>query len=797
MLNHYLTLFRRLVFRQQSYFLLTVSGLTIGLAALILAFVFIRDEQAYDRFQSKADRLYRVNKWNKAENGDKENTAETPGLLAPTLKADYPEVEAAAHYSPWFDPVLVTVGDKSLEIDGFSFADEQFFHLFDFELLRGDPGAVLSKPGQLVLTESLAETLFGKADPIGQTLIALSDKTYTVSGVIRNPPRQSHIQFEALASWASTEPGAGYHDFDFMNNWLGQTVYTYALLTDASKAGGLNAKLPELVAQYMPNRVGRYEFYLQPWNDIYLHSYDIRFLRGGKYGSAVFLRTFTLIALLILVIAGFNYVNISTAKSLQRAREVGVKKILGAGRRQLMGQFLSETLGTTLLAGVIALCLAYAVLPYLNRLFESEVPQQLIYNAGTLAGLSGVILLTSLFAGFFPGLLLSGFSPARVIRRISALAPGGELPRQILTTLQLGISIALISGAFILYRQFHFLMNRDLGFSKDQVMVMNTPPGIDSNHVAFKQTLEAMPGVQSVSVCQASIGTGTFGSTVLPEGSGDKEMSVQIFRVDTQFVRTYGMDMADGRFFSARFQSDFDPGALVVNETFVRQAGWDSYEGKTVRFVGSDAKVPVVGVVRDFNYNSLHFQVDPVMMYLDPRKANISVRFDPQQISALLPRFERAWRQFESRYPFEYFFVDEQFAANYGSEQRMVKVVGIFSALAIFIACLGLYGLAAFTIARRTREIGIRKVMGASAASIVTLLSRNFLVFVLIGLGLAVPATWYFLSDWLNNFAYHVPLSWGVFAVAGLAVLMVVLLTVGWQAVQAAAVNPAKTLKAE
>ncbi len=797
MISHYLTLFRRLILRQQSYFLLTISGLTLGLAAVILAFVFIKDERSYDRFHTKADRLARVNKWIKAENGDLENTAETPGLFAPTLMNEFPEVEAAAHYNPWFDEVLFTLGEKSFEVKGMSFADGNFFRLFDFQLLRGNPAEVLSKPGQLVLTERLAETLFGKADPIGQTIMALEDKPYIVSGIIQNPPRQSHIQFEALASWASTEPANGMHDFSFMNNWLGQTVYTYVLLQDASKAAVLEKKFPELVAQYMPNRVDRYQFYLQPWNEIYLNSYDIRFLRGGKYGSAAFLRTFAIIALLILVIAGFNYINISTAKSLQRAKEVGVKKILGADRRQLMGQFLSETLGTTLLAGAAALALAYAVLPSLNRLFESEAPVSLVFAPSTLLTLTGVALAVSLLAGFFPGLIISGFKPASVIRKITSFSPGGEWPRQVLTTLQLGISIALISGSFILYQQFRFLMNRDLGFNKDQVMVMPTPPGIDSSHSAFREALQVLPGVESVSVCQAAIGTGTFGSTVLPEGSGDREFSVQIFRVDTQFIKTYGMEMAEGRYFSSNLRADQNQAAFVVNETFVRQAGWDSYEGKTIRFVGSEVKYPVVGVVRDFNYNSLHHAVDPVMMYLDGRRSNISVRFDPQQIGSLLPKMERLWRQFEQRYPFDYFFVDEEFAKNYVSEQRMLKVVGIFSGLAIFIACLGLYGLAAFTIARRTKEIGIRKVMGASVASIVGLLSRNFLKLTGLAVAIGAPAAWYFISGWLDDFAYHVQLAWGVFALAGLAVLVIVFLTVGIQSAKAAVANPADTLKTE
>ena len=310
MLHHYLTIVRRFFTREWGYSLINLSGLVLGLTAVLLAFTFIRDESQYDAFHDKAGRIFRVNKWVKEDSGERFLVAETPGMMAPTMVADYPEVEAATHYAPWFDEVLLTHENQSVNTEGFVFADTSFLQLFDFEMVRGDPSA-LAVPGQLLITPKLAAALFGDEDPLGKAVIGLDDNMYSIAGIIAAPPRRSHLQFEALASWSSTRPGSGFHDFSFMNNWLGQTVYTYVLLQDAGQEKALDAKFPAFVERYMANRTGRYDFFLQPLSEVYLHSDNIRYLRGNKYGSAVFMRTFSIIALLVLLVACFNYINIS------------------------------------------------------------------------------------------------------------------------------------------------------------------------------------------------------------------------------------------------------------------------------------------------------------------------------------------------------------------------------------------------------------------------------------------------------------------------------------------------------
>lgn len=796
MLKHNLRLFLRVISRQRLHSLLTIGGLGLGLTAVLLAFVFIEDEQRFDQLHQKKDRLFRVNKWVQDPGGERFKVAETPGLMAAAMDQDFPEVEAAARIAPWFDEVLLSYEDQHHSIKNWVFADSNFFYLFDFQLVAGvDPQKVLSAPGQMVISESLAKRLFGDRDPLGKSIRGLNDQMFTVSGVIEDAPRESHLQYDALVSWASTQPASNVLNFSFMNNWLAQTVYTYVLLRNSDQQEAVNDKMAGFTAQYMSNRTDRYDFYLQPFSEIYLHSNDIRYLRLDKLGSAAFLKTFSWISLLILLIACFNYINMTTARSLQRAKEVGVKKVLGAKRKQLLAQFLAETMGMVSLATLLAAALSPVLLPRLNHWFNKEIPNEALLSPSTFGFLILVLAATSLTAGLFPGLLLSRFKPVGVFQGNSRLSPQGEWPRQILTTLQLTVSVGLIIGTLLLQQQFGFLMNRDLGFDKDEVMVMHTPPGIDSSATAFRNALTALTGVASVSICQASVKEGTFGTTVLPRKGSSEELPVQLFRVDSNYLETYGMEMSAGRFLGRA--SDFEPGAILVNEAFVQQMGWENPLEESVRFNAEEPGVPIVGVLKDFNFSSLHQTVDPLVMYLDDRKSNISIRFEPSQLATLLPQLKGLWEQFEARFPFEYYFMDEYFAREYAAEKQMLRIISLFSFVAILIACLGLYGLSAFGIARKRKEIGIRKVLGASILNIVGMLSGHFLKLVLIALLIATPLVWYLSQTWLQNFAYHIDLSWWMFVGAGTMMALIVLLTVGTQSWQAARTNPVQALRTE
>ncbi len=796
MLKQNIQLLLRSISRQKIHFLLTTSGLILGLTAVLLAFTFINDECRFDAFHVKADRIFRVNKFVKEQSGDLSKNAETPGLMAPTLDTDFPEVEAGTRIAPWFDEVLVSYEDQNTFVKNWVFVDTNFFYVFDFEMIQGgDPVEILSKPGQVIITPKLATTLFGGRDPIGKIIKGQNDIDFVVAGLVKPAPRQSHIQFDALISWASTESHAKLLNFNFMNNWLAQSVATYVLLRQPEQISTVNEKLPDFTAQYMENRTDVYSFYLQPLKEIYLNSTDLAHLRGDKYGSATFLRTFSLIALLILLIACFNYINITTAKSLQRAKEVGVKKVLGAQKKQLIGQFMTETFAMTLFAGILAVGLAQYCLPKFNLWFGKDIPANSLFSFESFGLFVAVILATSLISGFFPGWLLTRFRPASVLRSAFRLAPGGQLPRQILTTLQLTISIGLIAGTLVLHHQFNYILNKDLGFDKEQVLVMDTPPDIKSNAAAFKNELEALPGIQSVSMCRAVVGDGTFGSTVIPEGFNGEELRVRMYGVDTNYFQTLGMEMAAGRFLG--MASDFNAGGLIVNEAFVKQTAWENPLERTIQFVGREDKYPVVGVIKDFNFNSLHQGVSPLLMYLDGRPSHTSVRLDPSKLPVLLPEMKNLWEKFEHRFPFDYYFLDDFFAQKYTAEQQMLSVITLFAFLAIFIACLGLYGLASFAIARRTKEIGIRKVLGASVLGIVGLLSSRFVRLVFLAFFLALPAIYYFGNDWLNDYVYHVDLGFGIFFFSGITVLGIVFLTISFQSVRAALANPVESLRSE
>lgn len=788
-----LLLIRRLL-RNKMQFFITVSGMVLALTAIVLAFVFISDEKEYDLFHNDTKSIFRVNKWNKEASGDKIKLAETPGLMSAQLVSDFPEVVSSTRIAPWFDDVLLSFNNKNIKTSKWVFVDSNFFSFFSFQLLQGDPSNVLMGPGKMLITPALAKSLFGDADPVGQIIKGIDDKLYTVSGIVKEAPRQSHIQFDVLVSYATTSGGENFLDFGFMNNWLGQTVYTYIKLQQPEQVASVNKKLPSFTAKYMSNRTDVYDFYLQPFSEIYQKSDDIRYLRGGKYGSATFLRTFTLISLLILVIACFNYTNIITAQSLQRAKEVGVKKILGAQKKQLLLQFFLETIALMFMASLLALVAAVILLPELNNWFQKDIPVASIYRLSILGMLLLTILITALVSGIVPAIILSGFKPLSIIQKKLNLSPGGELSRRVLVTLQLCIGIGLIGGALILNRQFSYMMNKDIGFNKKQVLNMSTPPGIQQKVAAFRQEVGSLPGVQSISICGAAMPEGTFTSTVVPEGYNNQELAVREFRVDTSYMRTYGLQLAAGRFLGL---SSDNSGGLVINETFAKQMRWKDPIGKRIRFASDTSMYPVIGVLKDFNYNSLHEAVMPVVMYLNRRTGNISIQFETAQIGNLLPKLENAWKKFEQRYPFEYRFLDEYFATQYGKEKQLSSIISLFTVIAIFIACLGLYGLASFTISRRTKEIGIRKVLGAPVSLIVMLLIKNFLKPVALAFVIATPIVWYFINDWLQNFAFHISIGWWLLAIPGILMLTIVFMTVSFQTIRAALSNPVKSLRTE
>ncbi len=797
MIRNYLKITLRNILKYKAYLGINVLGLTVALACSILALAFINDELSFDKFHTKKDRLYRLNKRSLNLNtGVSRLTAENSGLMGPTILDEYPEVENITRVCPWWDDVVMSFDDKNVKVSNFLFVDSTFFDLFDFKLIKGDRNLALVVPSSVIITEDLADKLFGNADPIGQTVIGLQSLEYHVTGVVENPPRNSHLQYDALVSWTTTVPGTGPLPFTWMNNWWAQAIFTYVLTNEGADVDQLQSKLTDFMQRNFPERADQYFLYLQPFQDIYLNSSNLTGIRNARLGSGLYIKIFSFTAIFLLLIACINYININTAKATKRAREVGIRKVMGASRKQLLLQFFGESLLITLLSGLLALLLADLAIPAFNDLAGRHIQIDILLSTKVLIPTVGIIAIVSIVAGTYPALVLSSFSPAKALRSSAKSKITGNAARQVLTTFQFAISVMLITGTILVFSQMEYLNTKDLGFAKDQVLVLNIENSISSKYQTFQNEIESHPDVISTAAGQAAIGSGTYTTTVVKEGDED-ELGVRIFRTDGNFIKTYGMEIVEGRDIDTQIASDSN--ALIVNEAFVNQMGWKEPLNQQVQFNPLGPKFPIIGVVKDFHYNPLTTStVGPIAMFIWPSNFhNLSVRITGKNIPETLSYIESIWNNFESRFPFEYYFVDQWFNDNYKDQQQLFKTVSIFSLISILIACLGLYGLTSFTIEQRTKEIGIRKVFGASVSSIATMINKKFILLVGIGFLIASPFTYYLVDGWLESFVYRIPVYSWAFIVGGLIVSVIAILSVSIQALKAAMVSPIKSLSHE
>ena len=797
MFRHYLKIARRNLLKYKSHALINVIGLSVGIACCLLILLFVADDLSFDQFHKKKDRIYRLNKIVTPLTGRTERHAISSGLMGPAMVTEFPEVEQCVRLLPWFDDVLMQAGETRVKVPDVVIADANFFQVFDFQLLQGNPAQVLSEPMSVVLTEETARTFFGDTEPVGKTIEGLQGKLYTVTGVAAVPPENSHLRFNALISWSSTVPGVGPLNLAWLNRWITQVNFTYLLLARGSHIEELEAKFPDFMQTHMPEQAAEYTLYLQPLSDIHLHSADLRFSGPLRLGSITYVYLFGVVAVLILLIACINFVNLSTARATKRAKEIGVRKVLGALRRQLARQFLVESVVLAFLALLAAMTLVELCLPAFESFTERAIVFQPLQSPVLFMGLLGGTLLLGLLSGLYPALMLSGFRPVQTLRGWHA--GGGATARRILVTLQFAASIALIAGTLIVYQQMHFVRTRNLGFEKEQIIVLpigNT--AISKRAGAFKNELLRYPAIKHVAGSNSVPGGSMMSFGVRPEGKPeDERWTAATIRVDDyDFVETYGMQMAKGRYFSAEFATDASHG-VVINEALARSLGWKDAIGKRLDIVGELEEGRVIGVVKDFNMRSLHHPIDPVALQFAPRWENLSVRLSGKNIPATLAFLRRTWEAFDAKYPFDYYFLDQRFAQFYKSEHRLLQTFGLFACLAILISCLGLLGLAAFTAEQRTKEIGIRKVLGASVAGAAAELSLGFFKLLLLANLIAWPVAWHLLHKWLQDFTYRIDISWWVFVLAGGLAALIALLTVSTQAIKAALANPVESLRYE
>lgn len=784
--------------RRPGYTGLNGAGLVVGLTACLLMGLYVRHEWTVDAIHTNADRLVRLNKRVTPQEGGTEFHAITAGQMGPTLAAEMPEVEQALRVLPWFGAMGMQRGDTQVEIDDVLFADSTFFPTLGFTLRRGDPGAVLDAPRSIVLTETTAATLFGDASPIGQTVTA-DGSTYTVTGVAHDPPRQTHLPFGAVIAWSTTVPGNGALDYGWLNNWITQVTYTYLLLAPGADRADLEAKLPAFMERHLPERAANYHLYLQPFSDIYLGSSSLRFTRGLRLGNRTYVAAFSIVALLVLGIACINFANLATAQALRRVREVGIRKTLGARPGQLVRQFLTEALLMSTGATVVAVALARGLLPAFRSVVDRPLQMDVLHDPVLQAGVVGIAVVTGVLAGLYPALILARYRPTQALKAVVD-ARHASTVRQGLVTVQFAAAIALIAGATIVYQQVRYAQTKDLGFDVEQVVTLDAEgTAISDRYAAFEEEALRHPGIVRVAASETAPGHGTQSFEIHPEGrSEDANWQASAIRLgDPDFLETYGIRVVAGRSFSAARGQD-SLRALVVNEALVRAVGWTPGEavGKRLDVAGEVANGIVIGVVENFHVQSLRQAIEPLVLWMDDRRTTVSVRLASAEAWAAIDHLRQTWARFEAG-SFEYTFLSASFARYVDEERRLMQLLGAFAGLALGVACLGLFGLAACTAQRRRKEIGIRKAIGASAASIMQLLSREYVVLVAIAFAVAAPVAYLTMNAWLQHFAYRVDVAPSVLLGAGLFALLVALATVGTQAWRAAHTDPAQVLRSE
>jgi putative ABC transport system permease protein len=792
MIKNYLRVAFRNLWRHKGFSMLNILGLTIGMSACFLIFLYVRFELSYDDFHTKADRIYNVVT-------DINNPSETLhfGVVAPAMpvaaQRDFPEIEKQVRFNN--GNILVRRGDLKIQEDNMAFADSTFFEIFDFPLLRGDPATALRGPLTVVLSETAAKKYFGTADPMGQHLLVFGDgQPATVTGIMKDMPENTEMKTDMLMSMYNG-PGDSSRD----KNWGGFGVMCYFLLKPHTNAQVLQKKFPAFlenhIGKFMKDNNQTYTYILEPLKDYYLKSTP-----GNARGSLTNIYVFSIVGVFILLIAGINFVNLTTARSTERAREVGIRKVIGAERRQLTGQFLGESVILCLIAFLLSVGVCAALLPSFNFLAGKTISTGIFHHPGYILALLLIGLGIGLLAGIYPALVLSAFQPIIVLKGRFATGARGLLLRKGLVISQFTISIGLIVATLLVADQLNYMRQQELGFSKEQEMVIDTHG--DDHRDALKQEIKTLPGVVSTAMSSSTPGTGAMNAySILQNQKGEMQIcSPDLFFVDFDFIPQYQLKIVAGRAFSQAFGSDTTQ-SMVLNERAVKMLGYHAPQDAIGRnFDQWGRKGKIIGVVKDFHYEGLQQEIRPLSLRIEPQGCSeLSVKVNASNLKNTVAAIEKTWHKVIPNRPFSYFFVDEMFDRQYRAEDRFGRLFLYFAVLAILISCLGLLGLASYSTLQRTKEIGVRKVLGASVSGLVGLLSKDFLVLVGIAFVVATPVSYILMKRWLAGFAYRIDIfsAWWIFLLGGLLALTIALLTISFQAIRAAVANPVNALRTE
>lgn len=808
--NYCITAWRNL-WRQKGYSLINILGLAVGMACCLLMLLYVNHELSFDRFHPDADRIYRLNV--SAKMGEIDNVGNTtPPPLAQRMMQDFAEVERATRIFPLLT-LTVQHQNKVFNESGILATDEHFFQMFRFPIVEASSTLLLKEPQTAVLTQSAAIKYFGNESPLGKTLLMGPEhREFKVIGVVENPPNNTHFTFEILTS-ISTYKVVQYFDW----SWVWCQLVTYVQLKPGVSAAALQAKIPQMVDKYAPaafDRIGQsyadlkkqgghWNFLLQPLTAIHLYSGSIGNRLGGS-GSIQTVYIFSAIAILIITLACINFINLTTARGARRAKEIGVRKSLGVSKSGLVVQFLAESFLMSAMAMVIALCLVEFALAPFNTLSGKMLRLDMVNNPQLLLSIISLTLLVGLVAGVYPALYLSRVKPVDVLAGSLRLGMKNSWLRNALVVFQFAISVGLIACTVIVYAQLQFVQTMNLGFEKENLLVVNNIDDLKGKEEIFKQSIFSHSPVMNASLSTSAPGRGYFLDFYKPESAPLKDLALASFLADEALLPTLGARVVAGRNFSKEYPADC-AGGILINEDAVRKIGWTNPIGQYISYPGGNnaPKYQVVGVFKNFNVESLHSPIVPFAVFhrasksYNIRGACMIVRVRAGQSREAVAAVEREWNRIAGRLPFDYTFLDAEFDKLFRSEQRLGNVLGMFTLLAIFIACLGLLGLAAYATEVRTKEIGIRKVLGASVTSIVTLLSKDFLRLVLVAIGIALPIGWYGMYRWLQDFAYRTEISWWMFGLAGALAVIIAMITVAGQSFRAARANPVESLRSE
>ncbi|MFC1724184.1 ABC transporter permease [candidate division KSB1 bacterium] len=796
MFKNYLKIALRNVRKQKIYSLIIFSGLSLGFACCLILVTYIRFELSYDGFHKKSDRIFRVVQENNAIPGSKGLFAITPAPLASTLKHDFPEVQSSARIYKARN-LLLQYGDKKFIENEAHFVDPEFFDIFSFPLVNGDYENLKTHTNTLFISERAAKKFFGDDSPLGKIINVENQDDFIIGGVMKNFPGNSHLQMDFVFPFSVVHKRFKSWLKD-MNVWWHIDYYTYILLADGAVPALLEKKFPEMIMTYSgdspvsPKNQG-VRYFLQPLTDIHIHNH-----LGEELGTNNNIKNIILfgtVAALILLIACFNQINLSTARSAYRNKEIGMRKIIGADRSSLIRQFLGESFVMVFLSACFSILLVRIFLPYFNRIMDIQLKIGL--SAESVRMFLLLILLTGFLSGLYPAFFLSSFKPVHNLKSsFSTRKKGGRLFRNVLVTGQFVMSISLIACTFAVQHQLNFIRNKDLGYNRNHVVVLRiNDQNVRNNPAEFISELKKYSSIKETTVSQhlpSQITTNNF-----PDWNSkpdNLQVSCLYGQIDEKFIDFYNMKLVEGEVIRERFNPRKGLYAYI-NQSALKAFGWEKAAGRRFSFLGNEWTT--AGVIRDFHSRSLHESITPVVLLYIPFGSFVSVKVEENNIPAAISYMEKVWKEFMPAFPFNYSFLKEDINRLYKSEQREGQIFSIFTFVSIFIACLGLIGLAYFTIGQKTKEIGVRKVMGATVTRIFVLLSREFAVKIFIANIIALPAAYYFMNKWLQNFAYRIELSIWIFILSGLAAFCIALLTISFQTIKAALANPVDSLRNE